>query len=149
FPIRSAADQWIAANATLVDRAVAERDVFRKAIIAPIPVSLEAICTVEGQTDLVNRLRRGEPARWWLMLDTLSPPGTLDELYFPTRFAPLVQETGIDTISARAGYLRYPFLAFGIAGVEVGLGRLAGLRFSDFQRNGGPGYIPPQFEFPS
>jgi hypothetical protein len=149
FPIRGAADPWIVANATLVDRAVAERDVFRKPIIAPIPVSLEAICTVDGQTDLVNRLRRGEPDQWWLMLDPLSPPGTLDELYFAIRFALLVQETGIDTIIARAGYLRYLFLAFGIAGVELGLGRLAGVRFSDFQRNGGPGYIPPQFEFPS
>ncbi len=149
FPIRSAADPWIAANATLLDRAVAEREVYRKPIVGQVPVSLEAICAVDGQTELVNRLRRCEPDEWWLALDPLSPPGTLDELYFAIRFALLVQETGPDVIVSRAGYLRHLLLAFGIAGVEVGLGRLAGLRFSDFQRNGGPGYVPPQFEFPS
>lgn len=149
FPIRTPADAWIARSATLLDRAVAERDVFRKPIVAPIAVGLEAICSVDAQTDLVNRLRRAEPDEWWLLLDPLSPPGTVGELYFAIRFALLFQQTGIDTIVARPGYLRHLLLAFGIAGIEAGLGRLAGVRFSDFQRDGGPGWIPPQFEFPS
>ncbi len=149
FPIRTADDAWIAANATLLDCAVAERAVFRKPIVGQIAVSLEAICSPDAQTELVNRLRRCEPDEWWLALDPLSPPGNLDELYWAMRFALLVQETGPDVIVARPSYLRHLLLAFGIAGIEVGLGRLAGLRFSDFQRDGGPGYIPPQFEFPS
>ena len=149
FPIRTADDPWIAANATLLDCAVAERGVFHKPIVGQIPVSLEAICSPDAQTELVNRLRRCEPDEWWLGLDPLSPPGNIDELYWAMRFALLVQETGPDVIVARPSYLRHLLLAFGVAGIEVGLGRLAGLRFSDFQRDGGPGYIPPQFEFPS
>lgn len=149
FPIRTADDPWIAANATLLDCAVAEREVFHKPIVGQIPVSLEAICSPDAQTELVNRLRRCEPDEWWLAIDPLSPPGNIDELYWAMRFALLVQETGPDVIVARPSYLRHILLAFGIAGIEVGLGRLAGLRFSDFQRDGGPGYIPPQFEFPS
>jgi hypothetical protein len=146
--IRSADDRAIATNAKLLDYALAEEGVFRKPIAAQVPVSLEVICTVDAQTELANRLRRGEPDEHWLMLDPLGPPGQVGEAFFALRFALLLQETGRPSIVARAGYLRHLLLAFGVAGVEVGLGRLDGVRFADYQRDGGPGYIPPRFEFP-
>jgi hypothetical protein len=97
----------------------------------------------------VNRLRRGDPNEYWLMLNPLRPSSDIGELSTALRFALLLQETGARSVVGRAGILRHLFLAFGVGGVEVGLGRLNGFRFSDWEQEGGPGYTPPYFEFPS
>ena len=83
------------------------------------------------------------------MLNPLRPSSDIGELATALRFALLLQETGARSIVARAGILRHLFCAFGVGGVEVGLGRLNGFRFSDWEQEGGPGYTPPYFEFPS
>src|SRR5262249_9679792 len=79
----------------------------------------------------------------------LRPGSDIGELSTALRFALLLQETGVRGILGRAGILRHLFLAFGVGGIEVGLGRLNGFRFSDWEHEGGPGYTPPQFEFPT
>lgn len=147
--MRGADDRLVAVNAKLLDFAVAESSVFGKKVIAQVPLALESIATTEAQTDLVNRLRRGDPDEYWLMLNPLRPSSDIGELATALRFALLLQETGARSIVGRAGILRHLFLAFGIGGVEVGLGRLNGFRFSDWEQEGGPGYTPPYFEFPS
>ena len=147
--MRSADDRIIATNAKLLDFAVAEGSVFRKKIIAQLPLALDAISTTEAQTELVNRLRRGDPDEYWLMLNPLRPSSDVGELATALRFALLLQETGARSVVARAGVLRHLFFAFGVGGAEIGLGRLNGFRFSDWEQEGGPGYTPPQFEFPS
>jgi len=147
--MRAADDRLVAVNAKLLDFAVAEASVFGKKIIAQVPLALEAIATATAQTELVNRLRRGNPDEYWLMLNPLRPSSDIGELSTSLRFALLLQETGVRSIIARAGILRHLFFAFGVGGVEVGLGRLNGFRFSDWEQEGGPGYTPPYFEVPS
>ena len=70
---------------------------------AQVPVSLEVICTATAQTELVNRLRRGDPDEYWLMLNPLRPTSDVGELATALRFALLIQETGKRSIVARAG----------------------------------------------
>jgi serine/threonine-protein kinase len=147
--MRAIDDRIVAVNAKLLDFAVAESSVFGKKVIAQVPLALDAISTTEAQTELVNRLRRGDPDEYWLMLNPLRPSSDIGELATALRFALLLQETGARSIVGRAGILRHLFLAFGVGGVEVGLGRLNGFRFSDWEQEGGPGYTPPYFEFPS
>jgi hypothetical protein len=149
LPIRSADDKTIAVSAKLLDYALAEQSVFGKPIAAQVPVSLEVICTTTAQTELVNRLRRAEPDEYWLMLNPLRPTSDVGELAAALRFALLIQETGKRSVLARAGHVRRLALPFGVGGVEAGFGRLDGFRFSDWEQDGGPGYIPPRFEFPS
>jgi serine/threonine protein kinase len=150
LPIRSDDDKTIALNAKLIDYAVTERSTFaNKPIAAQVPVSLELICTTDARTELANRLRRGEPDEYWLLLSPLTSQSDVGALSAALRFALLLQETGARSVLARAGDLRRLFLAFGVGGAEVGLGRLVGFRFSDWEHTGGPGYIPPRFEFPS
>lgn len=147
--MRASDDRTVAVNAKLLDYAVAEASVFGKKIIAQVPLSLDAISTTDAQTDFVNRLRRSDPDEYWLMLNPLRPSSDIGELSTALRFALVLQETGARSIVARAGILRHLFLAFGVGGVEVGLGRLNGFRFSDWEQEGGPGYTLPYFEFPS
>jgi eukaryotic-like serine/threonine-protein kinase len=147
--MRAADDRLVAVNAKLIDFALAETAVFGKKMIAQVPLALEAITTAEARTDLVNRLRRGDPDEYWVMLSPLRPSSDIGEVSTALQFALLLQETGARSIVARAGILRHLFLAFGVGGVELGLGRLNGFRFSDWEQEGGPGYTPPYFEFPS
>jgi serine/threonine protein kinase len=147
--MRSADDRVVATNAKLLDFAMTEGLVFGKKIVAQVPLALDAIATATAQTELVNRLRRGDPDEYWLMLNPLRPSSDIGELATALRFALLLQETGARSIVARAGILRHLFFAFGVGGVEIGLGRLNGFRFSDWEQEGGPGYTPPYVEFPS
>jgi hypothetical protein len=55
-------------------------------------------------------------------------------------------------VLSRVGTLRHLFLACGVGGVDIGLGRNDGFRLSDWRgmpRQGGPGRPPARFEFPS
>jgi serine/threonine-protein kinase len=147
--IRGSDDRTISTNAKLIDFAVTESAVYHKKVIAQVPLNLEAVATESARIELVNRLRRADPDEWWLMLNPLRPGSDIGELAAALRFALLLQETGSRSVITRAGILRHLFLAFGVGGVEVGLGRLNGFRFSHWEQEGGPGYVPPLFEFGS
>ena len=60
----------------------------------------------------------------------LRPPGLL---VAAIRLALVLQQTGRPVVLGRADVLSYLFLAFGIAGIERGLGRAHGFRLSDFE----------------
>jgi serine/threonine protein kinase len=150
FFFRDLEDPWLRRNAKLLDDSLMARDAIdaEKPLIALIAGALEPLCREDALLSLVNRLRRGRPDAFWLMLDSVRAPGTEVELIFTLRLALLLQDLGVPAIVARAGALRHFFLACGVAGVETGLGRSNGFRISDFKGRG-PGYTPPQFEFPS
>lgn len=143
-------DPWLRNNARLLDDSLLARDAIdaEKPLIALVAGALEPLCREEALLSLVNRLRRGRPDAFWLMLDSVKAPATEAELIFALRLALLLQDLGVPAIIARAGTLRHFFLACGVAGVEAGLGRLNGFRMSDYKGRG-PGHVPPQFEFPS
>jgi hypothetical protein len=89
------------------------------------------------------------PDAIWLMVDELSekasPVGVRDAL----KIVQILQAAGAPVIVARAGGLRGLFHACGVAGSEIGLGRLIGFRLGDYRRRRGPGFSPPRFEMPS
>lgn len=145
-------DPWLGRNARLLEDALAARDAHDTALplFATIACSFEPLCHEDALLALVNRLRRGRPDGFYLMLDGVEAPGTEVQLIFTLRLALLLQDLGVPAIVARAGSLRHFMLACGVGGVEVGLGRLNGFRMSDLTRKpGGPGRIPVRFEFPS
>jgi hypothetical protein len=73
-------------------------------------------------------------------------------MIYALRLALLLQDTGAPAILSRVGTLRHFFLACGVGGIDVGLGRLDGFRLSDWRsppRQGGRGRPPARFEFPT
>ena len=151
FVIRSIDDPWLVRTAKLLEESVRRRDVTAPdmPLFAPLPLAVEGFITEEAQSRLVNKLSRANVDGYVLMFDQLeeaSPPALI---VAAIRLALLLQQIGRPVIVARAGSLRYVFLAFGIAGVELGLGRYAGFRLSDFQTRRPFGASKPRFEFPS
>lgn len=143
-------DPWLRRNTKLLDDSLAARNALapERPLVALVAGSLTPLCSEEALISLVNRLRRGRPDAFWLMLDSIQPPGTEAELVFTLRLALLLQDLGVPAVLARAGTLRHFFLACGVGGVEVGLGRLTRFAMSDLQSRGA-GHKPPLFEFPS
>jgi hypothetical protein len=151
FVIRSIDDPWLVRTAKLLEESVRRRDVSAPdtPLFAPLPLAIEAFITEEAQSRLVNKLSRANVDGYVLMFDQLeeaSPPALI---VAAVRLALLLQQTGRPVVVARAGSLRHVFLAFGIAGVELGLGRYAGFRLSDFQARRPFGASKPRFEFSS
>lgn len=146
-------DPWLKRNAALLDHSLRARDAHgpQRHLFAPIAATFEPLTSEEALLAVANRLSRGRPDGYWLLLDGVAPPGTVAHLIVSLRFARLLQEQlGVPVIIGRAGSLRHLFLACGVGGVEVGLGRLVGFRRSDFdgsQRR--RGYAPAQWEMPS
>lgn len=147
-------DPWLRRNGKLLDDSLRARDAFddSKPLFALMAASLDALCSETALLQFANRMRRGRPDGFWLMLDPLAPPGSEAQVVFALRLALLMQDLGAPAVLARVGTLRHFFLACGVGGVEVGLGRYDGFRLSDWRsasRQGGPGRLPPRFEVPS
>jgi hypothetical protein len=146
-------DPWLKRNAVLLDHSLRARDAHgpQRRLFAPIAAAFEPLTSETALLSLANRLSRGRPDGYWLLLDGVAPPGTVAHLIFSLRLARLLQEQlGAPVVIGRAGSLRHVFLACGVAGAEVGLGRLVGFRRSDFiGSQGGRGYAPAQWEAPS
>lgn len=146
-------DPWLKRDAALLGDSLNARDAHgpQRRLFAPIAAAFEPLTSETALLALANRLSRGHPDGYWLLLDGVAPPGTVAHLIFSLRLARLLQEQlGVPVIIGRAGSLRHIFLACGVAGVEVGLGRLVGFRRSDFiGRQGGGGYAPAQWDAPS
>jgi serine/threonine protein kinase len=146
-------DPWLKRDAALLGDSLSARDAHgpHRRLFAPIAAAFEPLTSETALLALANRLSRGRPDGYWLLLDGVAPPGTVAHLIFSLRLARLLQEQlGVPVVFGRAGSLRHLFLACGIAGVEVGLGRLVGFRRADFVgRQGGRGYAPAQWDTPS
>lgn len=151
FVIRSVDDPWLARTAKLLEESVRRRDVsaLDVPLFAPLPLVIDGFMTEEAQSRLVNKLSRANVDGYVLMFDELTEASPPALIIAAIRLALVLQQSGRPTVIARAGALRHIFLAFGIAGVEVGLGRHAGFRLSDFDARRPFGHQPPRFEFPS
>lgn len=151
FVIRSVDDPWLARTAKLLEESVRHRDVAAHdlPLFAPLPVAIDGFLTEEAQSRLVNKLSRANVNGYVLMFDQLTDASPPALIVAAIRLALVLQQSGRPVVVARAGTLRHIFLAFGIAGVEVGLGRHAGFRLSDFDARRPFGHTPPRFELPS
>jgi eukaryotic-like serine/threonine-protein kinase len=149
--VRSVDDRWLPRSAKLLEESVRHRD-YRNSelpLFAQLVLSLDGFCSAEAQARLANQISRADVDGYFLLLDQLaaeSPPGLL---VAAIRLALVLQQTGRPAVLGRADILSYLFLAFGIAGVERGLGRAHGFRLSDFEKRAPIATRPPRFEIPS
>ena len=152
FAAGSLEDPWLRRASRLLDASLSAAAAFDKPLYALIVASTDFLCTEDAVVRLANRMRRGNPDGYWLMLDSLGPPGGETQMISALRLALLLQDTGPPVVLSRVGTLRHFFLACGVAGVDIGLGRNEGFRLSDWRnlpRQGGPARSAARFEFPS
>ena len=151
FVIRSVDDPWLARSAKLLEESVRRRDLTAAEVplYAPLVITIDAFATEEAQSRLVNKLSRANVDGYVLMFDQLTAESPPALLVAAIRVALVLQQSGRPVVIHRAGTLRHLFLAFGIAGVELGLGRFAGFRLSDFDARHPIQTFGPRFEFPS
>jgi eukaryotic-like serine/threonine-protein kinase len=150
FAIRDLDDKWLVRDAKLLELSLAHASAYGKPLIATLELPLEALSTPEAQIRLANRLARGQPSALLVNFDRLEIGSTPPQLFWAIRLMLLLQDGGAPALLGRAGPLRHLFPAFGIAGIEDGLGRYGGFRLSDFSGDRRPfGKHPPRFEFPS
>ena len=140
-------DEWHRRNATLLAASLQAANAFDLPVWGVAAVVPEAICAPDEQTEYVNRLVRGDPAGWLVCVDGFSGRAAQTTLLWTLRLALLLQERGAPAVLARATSLRRLAFALGL-GVEVGLGRYDGFRYSDMRDGGGVGQSPPYFEIP-
>jgi serine/threonine protein kinase len=149
--VRSIDDKWLPRSAKLLEESIRHRD-HRNSdlpVFAQLVLSMDGFCSAEAQARLANQLSRADVDGYFLLLDQLvaeSPPGLL---VAAIRLALVLQQSGRPVVLGRADILGYLFLAFGVAGVERGLGRAHGFRLSDFERRKPIAMRPPRFEIPS
>ena len=149
--VRSVDDKWLPRSAKLLEESVRHRD-YRNSelpLFAQLVLSLDGFCSAEAQARLANQLSRADVDGYFLLLDQLaaeSPPGLL---VAAIRLALVLQQSGRPVVLGRADILGYLFLAFGVAGIERGLGRAHGFRLSDFEKRTPIAMRPPRFEIPS
>ncbi len=118
-------------------------------LFAPVAIAIDGFVSEEAQSRLVNKLSRANVDGYILMFDQLtvdSPPALL---VAAIRLALVLQQSGRPVIVARASALRHLFLAFGVAGVELGLGRFNGFRVADFAMRRPFTSTGPRFDVPS
>ena len=119
--MQSEENEWVAINGKLLDDAV-RANVWGKPLYAQIAVSFDAISSEAAQIALANRLRRDG------ILAVLADvrPAHCAGVRRGTRSGPCASrscsDSGAKSVIARAGSLRHFFLAFGVAGIEYGLG---------------------------
>lgn len=151
FAIAGVDDPALARSAKLLEECVRQRDYYAHGvpIFAPLVVSLEAFSTAEAQTRLANRLSRADVDGYLLMFDQLAPESAPALLVAAIRLSLILQQSGRPVVVGRAGMLRHLLLPFGVAGVELGLGRYHGFRMSDFETRRQFGNPPARYEIPS
>jgi hypothetical protein len=147
FAVGAREDDWQRRNASLLAASLEAGKAFDLPVWAVAAVVPEAICSPDDQTEYVNRLVRGEPAGWLVCVDGFGARATQTTILWSFRLALLLQERGAPAVLARATSLRRLAFALGI-GVEIGLGRYDGFRYSDMRDGGGAGHSPPYFEIP-
>jgi predicted Ser/Thr protein kinase len=150
FAIRDLDDKWLVRNAKLLDQSLAHAAALGKPLFATLELPVSAVSTPDAQIRLANRMSRGNPNALLVNFDNLDISADAQQLFWSLRLMLLLQDSGTPVLVGRAGPLRYFFPAFGVAGIEDGLGRYTGFRLSDFNGNRKPfGKHPPRFEFPS
>jgi serine/threonine-protein kinase len=149
FPFASSGDPWLSVCVRLLEESLAARGREPHPVFAPVITTLEAIGSTADQIAIANRIGRPDVDGYVVALDWLSAASGPGEIVMALRFMLLLQERGRPVVAARPGALRSLLWAFGVAGVEIGLGRYERFRLSDFKQRSGAGPQPPRFELPS
>lgn len=149
FVSRSPQDPWLKITAEMIRIGISQRDALGpRPLIATVPLDLSGFLDLDAQRELVRTLSRHRPDAYLLMLSGLHEDSSAEWLFAALRLALLLQEAGAPVILGRAGMLRHLFLAFGLRGIEFGLGRLLRFSIPDYKSKGGAGG-PARFELPS
>lgn len=149
FVVRSATDPWLTVTREMIRLGLAQRDTLGpRPLIAPVALDLSAFCELQAQRDLVRQLTRDRPDGYLVMLSGLHEDSSPERLVAAIRLLLLLQEAGSPVILSRPGALRHLLLAFGVRGIEFGLGRLLRFSIPDYNTKGGPG-AAARFELPS
>jgi hypothetical protein len=149
FALRSPMDAWMPIARDLHARFVVARGAFGAlSVLAPLIVTA-AFESLEAQRAALGVLRAQPPEAVLLLADGLHADARPEQLAATLRLALLLQAAVGPVLLGRAVALRDLAWALGVAGVEGGLGRLDGLRLTDYVGSGGGGHVPPRFEFPS
>jgi hypothetical protein len=153
FVVDGPEDPWLPVNRRLLRHGTAAAAAWGAPLIAELPLRMGGFDDPRAQAALVNALSKGKrkPLAWLLMADGISDSSSSSRIVSALRLALMMEAKGMRVILARAGDLRRLFLAFGIAGVEFGLGRLLRFAVPDFTtKKRGPGPIRgPRIELPS
>jgi hypothetical protein len=149
FLTRHAADPWLSVSAELLRLGIAHRDALgARPLLAVTPLDLGGFTTVPAQREVVSVLTANRPDAYLLMLSGLHTDSGPDRIVAALTLALLLQETGAPVILSRPGLLRHLFLAFGVRGIEFGLGRLSRFAIPDYSGKA-RGATETRFEFPS
>lgn len=146
-------DPWLAVNRRLLRHGTAAAAAWGAPLIAELPLRMAGFDDPRSQSALVRTLSKGKrrPAAWLLMADGLSDSSSSGRIVAALRLALMMEASGMRVILARAGDLRRLFLAFGLSGIEFGLGRFLRFAVPDFTtKERGPGPVwGPRIELPS
>jgi hypothetical protein len=150
FAIDSVRSEWLRRNPRLLDAALAARD----ALAPEMPLYAQVICTVEAlahrddRLSIVNRFARGEPDGYWLGIAEVDGAAP-EQLAAGLDLALLLQQLGAPCVWTLPGTLAELAWSLGVAGVEVALGRVGGLRLPTPTRSVRSAAPDPRFELPS
>jgi hypothetical protein len=149
FVAHAPEDRWLGITAEMLRVGLAQRDALGPLpLVATVPLDMAGFCGLDAQRQLVQAISANRPDAYMLMLSGLHENSGADRIVEALRLALLLQEIGAPVILGRAGTLRHLFLAFGVRGVEFGLGRLLRFSIPDYEKSGGRGG-PARFELPS
>lgn len=113
FATSSLEDPWLRRSSRLLDASLNAAAAYDKPLFALAAASMNFLCSETAVVQFANRIRRGHPNGYWLMLDTLGWPGGETQMIFALRLALLLQDTGVPVVLSRVGPLRHFFWACG------------------------------------
>ena len=115
--------------------------------IAPLALRMSNFESLESQLVAVRMVAAARPGAVLLWLDGVDEDSREQRLFAALRLALLLKADGHRVLLGRAGDLRHLFLAFGIDGIEYGLGRFLRFAARDYAGKSGAGPTPmPRFE---
>lgn len=149
FVMRSPADPWLDVSLRMLRLGLAERDLLgARPLVATVPLDLARFTDEQDQDQLIKALSAHRPDAYLLMLSGLDEDSSSERIVAALRLSLLLQQSGVPVLISRVGALRHLLLAFGVRGVEFGLGRLLRFSIPDYSKKGGPG-AEARFELPS
>lgn len=151
FVLQGLPDPWLPISTALHRAGIDAAAAFgRLPTIASVSVRMRDFMDPEHQIALARSYSARRPDFFLLMLDGVHADSSPKRIVAAIRLALILQRLGAPVVVARSGELRRLFHAFGVWGVEAGLGRLLRFAVSDYDSSGGgPGPSHARFEVPA
>jgi hypothetical protein len=150
FVIDSTESEWLRRNPRLLEASLAARE----ALAPTVPLFAQVLCTVDalahrdGRLSIANRFAHGDPDGYWIGVAALET-GDAEQLAGALDLALMLEQLGAPCVWALPGTFAELAWSVGVAGVEVALGRVGGLRLPAATRQIRRFDSAPRFEFPS